>query len=168
MRWVSAWPTRTAAGFAGEALRLPEREVACDVEAVDAAAANDAGCGDSAAAGAAELPALDASVVACGDVPLSELLDGVVRLVLSVWLMSISCSRLFTLTSWLMYSLGSVSAVGSWFCISVTSSVRKSLADMVAELSLESLELLVPLVPDVGLVAVGEAALPDSICPAVV
>ena len=29
------------------------------------------------------------------------------------WLMSISCSRLFTCTSWLMYSLGSVSAVGS-------------------------------------------------------
>ena len=54
--------------------------------------------------------------------------------VLNVWLMSISCSRLFTWTSWLMYSLGSVSAVGSWFCISVTSSVRKSLAEMVAEL----------------------------------
>ncbi len=48
-------------------------------------------------------------------------------------LMSISCSRLFTFTSWLMYSLGSVSAVGSWFCISVTSSVRKSLAEIVAE-----------------------------------
>src|SRR5580698_524291 len=30
-----------------------------------------------------------------------------------------------------MYSFGSVSAVGSWFCISVTRSVRKSLAEMV-------------------------------------
>jgi hypothetical protein len=82
----------------------------------------------------------------------------------SVWLMSTSCSRLFTCTSWLMYSLGSVSAVGSWFCISVTSSVRKSLAEMVAELSLESLE---PLVPDVEL-AMGVAALRVSACPAVI
>jgi hypothetical protein len=30
-----------------------------------------------------------------------------------VWLMLINCSRLFTCTSWLMYSLGSVLAVGS-------------------------------------------------------
>src|SRR5580693_6171663 len=41
-----------------------------------------------------------------------------------------------------MYSLGSVSAVGSWFCISVTSNVRKSFAEMVAE-SLSEL-LVVP------------------------
>ena len=56
--------------------------------------------------------------------------------------MSINCSRLFTETSWLMYSLGSVSAVGSWFFISVTSRVRKSLAEMVAESPLELLVLL--------------------------
>jgi hypothetical protein len=29
------------------------------------------------------------------------------------WLIEISCSRLFTCTSWLMYSFGSVLAVGS-------------------------------------------------------
>jgi hypothetical protein len=42
-----------------------------------------------------------------------------------------------------MYSFGSVACVGSWFCISVTSKVRKSLADIVAEseLLLPSLEL---------------------------
>jgi hypothetical protein len=32
---------------------------------------------------------------------------------LRVWLMEINCSRLFTCTNWLMYSLGSVFAVGS-------------------------------------------------------
>jgi uncharacterized membrane protein len=60
-----------------------------------------------------------------------------------------------------------VSEVGSWFCISVTSSVRKSLAETVAELVLESLELLVLLVPDVAL-AMGVAALRVSACPAVI
>ena len=65
------------------------------------------------------------------------------RAVDSVWLIEISCSRLFTFTNWLMYSLGSVSAVGSWFCISVTSRVRKSLAEMVAESLAALLELLV-------------------------
>src|ERR1700739_487630 len=38
-----------------------------------------------------------------------------------------------------MYSFGSVSAVGSWFCISVTRRVRKSFAEMVAESSAELL-----------------------------
>jgi hypothetical protein len=42
-----------------------------------------------------------------------------------------------------MYSLGSVSAVGSWFCISVTSRLRKSLADIVADDVSELLVLLV-------------------------
>jgi hypothetical protein len=37
-----------------------------------------------------------------------------------------------------------VSAVGSWFCISVTSRLRKSLDEMVAELLSELLVLLVP------------------------
>jgi hypothetical protein len=67
-----------------------------------------------------------------------------------------------------MYSFGSVSAVGSWFCISVTSSVRKSLAEIVAELLLVSSELSVPLVPLVPLVPpvplvepdIGVAAIP--------
>jgi hypothetical protein len=60
-----------------------------------------------------------------------------------------------------------VSEVGSWFCISVTSSVRKSLAEIVAELSLESFELLVLLVPE-GSLAMGVAALRVSACPAVI
>lgn len=63
--------------------------------------------------------------------------------------MLINCSRLFTLTNWLMYSFGSVACVGSWFCISVTSNVRKSFADIVAvpvdESSLPSLELSIGL-----------------------
>jgi hypothetical protein len=63
-----------------------------------------------------------------------------------------------------MYSLGSVSAVGSWFRISVTSKVRKSLAEMVAE---ELSELLVLLVAVVVL-AIGVAPLPVSACPAVI
>jgi hypothetical protein len=42
-----------------------------------------------------------------------------------------------------MYAFGSVSAVGSWFCISVTSSVRKSLAEIVVS---ESDVLLDPVV----------------------
>jgi hypothetical protein len=113
----------------------------------------------------AEFVGLEAAPAAWGVAPLPEEL-GVLSAV-SVWLMSISCSRLFTCTSWLMYSLGSVSAVGSWFCISVTSSVRKSLAEMVAELSLVSLEPLLPLVPDVEL-AMGVAALRVSACPAVI
>ena len=75
--------------------------------------------------------------------------------VVNVWLMSISCSRLFTETSWLMYSFGSVAAVGSWFCISVTKSERKSFAEMVAELLLAL--LLLPLVPEVPLLALGDA-----------
>ena len=141
---------------------MPEIELACDVEAAGVAAANDAACsGRAVAAGVAESLAPDLGVVTSGDVPVSELLDGAVRSVLNVWLMLMSCSRLFTLTSWLMYSFGSVSAVGSWFCISVTSSVRKSLADIVAELSLESLELLVPLVLDVEL-TMGDAVARDS------
>jgi hypothetical protein len=109
-----------------------------------------------------------AAVVTPGFAPLPEKL-GVLSAV-SVWLMSISCSRLFTCTSWSMYSLGSVSEVGSWFCISVTKSVRKSLAEIVAELSLESPELLVLLVPDVPDVelAMGVAALRVSACPAVI
>jgi len=71
--------------------------------------------------------------------------------------------------------LGSVFAVGSWFCISVTSRVRKSLAEIVAELLLVLSELSVPLVPFVPLVppvpfvepAIGVAAIPFNACPAV-
>jgi hypothetical protein len=59
--------------------------------------------------------------------------------------------------------LGSVSAVGSWFCISVTRSVRKSLAEMVAEEPLESLVLL----ESVAVLAIGVAPAPVSACPAV-
>jgi hypothetical protein len=63
-----------------------------------------------------------------------------------------------------MYSLGSVFAVGSWFCISVTSKVRKSLAEMVAEELLELLVLPVLSVPAAEL-AIGVAPVPVSACP---
>jgi len=98
-----------------------------------------------------------------------EAVEGV-ESVVNVWLMSINCSRLFTETSWLMYSLGSTFAVGSWFFISVTSKVRKSFAEMVAESVLALLELLVPPVLTVGDVefAMGVALLPVSACPAVI
>jgi hypothetical protein len=50
-----------------------------------------------------------------------------------------------------MYSLGSWSDVGSWFFISVTSKVRKSLAEIVDESSLDPVDpvdpAVVPLVP---------------------
>ena len=95
-----------------------------------------------------------------------ELVGAGFRSVVSVWLIEINCSRLFTFTNWLMYSLGSVSAVGSWFCISVTSRVRKSLAEMVAELLLALLELLVLLAP-LADPAIGVAALPVRACAAV-
>jgi hypothetical protein len=74
---------------------------------------------------------------------LAELAVEVPRSVVSVELIEINCCRLFTFTNWLMYSLGSVLAVGSWFFISVTRSVRKSLAVMEAELLVVLLELLV-------------------------
>jgi hypothetical protein len=73
------------------------------------------------------------------------LLDGP-RSSVSVELMLISCSRLFTDTSWLTYSLGSVLAVGSWFFSSVTSKVRKSRDEIVAA---ELLVLLEPLAASV-------------------
>src|SRR5579872_686543 len=45
-----------------------------------------------------------------------------------------------------MYSFGSVVAVGSWFCISVTSKLRKSLAEIVAEPALLGVVVAVALV----------------------
>jgi hypothetical protein len=64
-----------------------------------------------------------------------------------------------------------VSAVGSWFFISVTSKVRKSLAEMVAESLLVVLVLLfafaVALVP-LAAAAMGFAVVPASACAAVV
>jgi hypothetical protein len=151
-------------------------EAACDEDAIEAEVlatvdgSDPAGCaavcGEAVAdAGVAALVGFEAAPAACVDAPVPEELD--VLSAVSVWLMSMSCSRLFTLTSWLMYSLGSVSEVGSWFCISVTSRVRKSFAEMVAELSLESPEPLVLLVPVVVL-AMGVAVLRVSTCPAVI
>jgi hypothetical protein len=63
-----------------------------------------------------------------------------------------------------MYSFGSVVAVGSWFFISVTSSVRKSLAEMVDD------ELLVELVSAASAsgLALEVAFVPDNACAAVV
>jgi hypothetical protein len=163
------------------ALKLPEMrcaEVACGADAFEAAvpvvveSGDPPRCaavrGDAAAdAGEAAFVGLEAAPGTWGVAPVPEVLEVLPASVLSVWLMSISCSRLFTCTSWLMYSLGSVSAVGSWFRISVTSSVRKSLAEMVAELPLESSEPAGLLVPDVELV-MGVAALRVSTCPAVI
>jgi hypothetical protein len=181
VRPANACPTRRAAGLALGALKLPDMrciKVVCEADALEAAApgALESGdpascaavCGEAAAdAGVAESVRFEAALATLGDAPLPGVLDVLPRSALSVWLMSTSCSRLFTCTSWLMYSLGSVSAVGSWFCISVTSRVRKSLAEIVAELSFELSELLVLLVPDVEL-AMGVAALRVSTCPAVI
>jgi hypothetical protein len=181
VRPANACPTRCAAGLALGALKLPDMrcvEVVCGADGLEATEPGAAESGDparcaavrgeaAADAGEAKFVGLEAAPDACGVAPVPEELGVLPRSVVSVWLMSMSCSRLFTLTSWLMYSFGSVSEVGSWFCISVTSSVRKSLAETVAELVLESLELLVLLVPDVAL-AMGVAALRVSACPAVI
>jgi len=77
---------------------------------------------------------------------LLELLDEP-RSVLRVELMFTNCSRLLTATNWFTYSFGSAFDVGSWFCNSVTSRVRKSLDEMVAAELLELLELLLPVAP---------------------
>jgi hypothetical protein len=170
-----------AAGLGFGALKFPEKcwGDACGADALEAPGELESGdparCeavrGEAAAdAGAARFVALEAAPDTCGVAPVPDVLEVLPTSVLSVWLMSINCSRLFTCTSWLMYSLGSVCEVGSWFCISVTSNVRKSLAEIVAELSLVSFELLVllvPLVPD-GALAMGVAALGVSACPAVI
>jgi hypothetical protein len=95
------------------------------------------------------------------DVPRSEV---------RVELILMSCSRLFTATSWLTYSLGSVFAVGSWFFSSVTSKVRKSLEEIEAAELLSLLELpsasclaVLPVAAD----AIGVAAvLPARACAA--
>ncbi len=76
------------------------------------------------------------------EVPDAELL--LPRSVLKVWLILTNCSRLLTATNWLTYSLGSALEVGSWFCNSVTSKVRKSFDEMVAAELLLLLGLLVP------------------------
>jgi hypothetical protein len=58
--------------------------------------------------------------------------------VVRVWLIDTNCSRLLIAVSWFTYSFGSVCDVGSWFFISVTSSVRKSFELIVAvEVELE-------------------------------
>jgi hypothetical protein len=69
--------------------------------------------GVAADAGVAEFFGLEAAPDTCVVAPVPEVLEVLPTSVLSVWLMSISCSRLFTCTSWSMYSLGSVSEVGS-------------------------------------------------------
>jgi hypothetical protein len=151
------------AAWGTEAFEAPEPDAAESGDPVRCAAVCD---GATADAGVAEFVGFEAAPDACGVAPVPEEPGALPRSVVSVWLMSMSCSRLFTLTSWLMYSLGSVFEVGSWFCISVTSRVRKSLAEMVAELSLVPLEPLVLLVPVVAL-AMGVAAFGVSACPAV-
>ena len=58
------------------------------------------------------------------------------------WLIETSCSRLFTCANWVMYWFGSVGCVGSWFCSSLTSKVRKSFAVISDELLAAALALL--------------------------
>jgi len=97
-----------------------------------------------------------------------------VESVVSVWLIEINCCRLFTLINWLMYALGSVSAVGSWFFISVTNNVKKSLDEIEDAELLALLELLValavalvPFVP-LAVAAMGFAVAPVRACAAAV
>ena len=79
-------------------------EAVCDMGALDAAAPGAAESGDPARcaavrgdaaddAGVAAFVEFETAWVACVDAPLPEVLP---RSVLNVWLMSISCSRLFT------------------------------------------------------------------------
>ena len=136
----SAWAMRSAEGLAAGIPRLPGVDWIGSFEAPLFSAATEPGV---------EGPSAVAGLEGAGDGRAAAPLDAAVEVELpsapeSVWLMPMSCSRLLTCTSWLMYSLGSVVAVGSWFCISVTSSVRKSFAEMLAD---EVFELLLALVP---------------------
>ena len=70
------------------------------------------------------------------------------------WLIEISCWRLFTCANCVMYSFGSVGCVGSWFCNSLTSNVRKSLDVMSDVLLAALLELLVVVVESFGVACV--------------
>jgi len=59
------------------------------------------------------------------------------------WLIEMSCCKLFTPTSCVMYALGSVGCVGSWFFSSLTSNVRKSFEVMsLLDESVEDVELV--------------------------
>src|SRR5208283_214750 len=96
LRFPATWPdvdcvacALTPAGANGDAVRLPVAAAGlCVVPAPELA------------------PATPVAVRATCDDELVVVLDDVLpRSVLSVWLMSISCSRLFTFTSWSMYSL---------------------------------------------------------------
>ena len=89
----------------------------------------------AAAAGVAGLGLAAAPVVGVVPIPVPAL---------NVWLIWTSCSRLLTPTNCVMYCMGSVCVVGSWFWISVTSSVRKSLAVIVAWLGVP---LVAPALP---------------------
>lgn len=174
---VSACPTRNAAALAGERLRFPDCGAGTLApEPVPAAKAETPVLAvpfdpDNAAIVALDEPGLllpDAMAV----LGVLDGLDGLVlpRSVLNVWLILTSCSRLLTCTSWLTYWVGSTLVVGSWFCSSVTSRVKKSLAVIVAALALalELLELLVlfePLVPEVDVDVVnGVAVLRAAVC----
>jgi hypothetical protein len=85
------------------------------------------------------------------EVPLDGELDVGIALssVPMPWLIEINCSRLFTWASWVMYWFGSVGCVGSWFCNSLTSNVRKSL-DVIVDESVALLVLVVDVVDDVA------------------
>jgi hypothetical protein len=177
----SACATVWAAGWVLGTLRLPGERLTAATSAERSPAApaldeavwavvNTPPSGEAALAWP-DLPIAFESVgadAAASDLVDAELPEAVLELprsVESVWLILINCSRLFTLINWLMYSLGSVVAVGSWFFISVTSKVRKSLAEMV-ELSV-LLVLLASPVPVVGL-ARGVELDPESAWEAVI
>ena len=102
-----ALATRSAAGLDGGADKLPETTGA-------AAGADAAGCATACAESGGEAGCVDAAAGLSGmaapplmlrtrlDEPTAPEVAGGTALE-SVWLIWISCSRLFTLTSWLMY-----------------------------------------------------------------
>jgi hypothetical protein len=139
---LSDWATLCAVKLAAGMPRLPGASWAAAVLMAPETLVAEL---DEAAGVEAELLPLTplVALAAWAEEPLfAELAVELPRSVVSVELIEINCCRLFTFTNWLMYSLGSVLAVGSWFFISVTKRVRKSLAEMVAELLVVLLELL--------------------------
>jgi hypothetical protein len=111
---------------------------------------------------AAVLPALDATnglvPVDCVELELPDVPGARLE---SVWLMLMSWSNWFSETICPTISVGSTGEVGSWFCNSVTSRLRKVSCRLVDDVALELLDELLdePLVPLVLLAALGATAL---------
>jgi hypothetical protein len=115
---------------------------------------------------AAVFPALGATngpaPVDCDELELPEVLGTMLD---SVWLMLMSWSNWLSETIWPTISVGSTGEVGSWFCSSVTSRLRKVSCRLVDEVALELFEaldgLLVLVVLPVPLAALGATATLD-------